>query len=191
MNYVSLDALNEAKKRINYLMKVKYNDPVTEYNETDDTNADEVFQKVISGVKSGSEILYQLVSLVSKTNNNVLYYKNISTFVSFQQNLLKLVNVLKSVNQTILSLNNQFGYVEPNNMSQFINNMTEFDIAFNQYEGLTRNHKISVRKQAGALVEEDTNLEAFNAQLFNEVKNYMNTKRPLMQHTIIKVPMYN
>lgn len=66
MNYVSLDGLNDAKKKINYLMQMKYNDPTTEYNETTDTQADEMFQKVISAVKSGGEMLFQLITFVAR-----------------------------------------------------------------------------------------------------------------------------
>lgn len=63
---VSLDSLNEAKKKINYLLQMKYNDETMEYVETDDQDADTTFQKVISGVEKASELVFQLITFVAR-----------------------------------------------------------------------------------------------------------------------------
>lgn len=168
MNYVSLDALNDAKKRINYLMKVKYNDPSTEYVETDDTDADTIFQSVITGVKTGSDLFYQILTLIARSNTGVLYFRSGATFISFQQILLKLRNLLQTINKTIYNLNNKFGYVEPDNMAQFRENMLIFRDASDKYIGFTRGDRLNIKKQKDTYEQEEANIEEFNKNILDE-----------------------
>lgn len=173
MNYIPLDELNEAKKKIMYLMKTKFSDPLTEYVESDDTDADNTFQKVISGVKSSSEVFFQLISFVAKKDGagDTIYYKNITSHINFQQQVIKLVHLLQSVNQTIDSLNNNFGYVEPHNMTEFKDNMNDFNEIYRRFKKIAiLNDKFNITplnmKETGAAIN---NLNVYVSKLTDEV----------------------
>jgi hypothetical protein len=72
MNYVDYDDLNNAKKKILFLLKTKYTDPNTEYVETDDTNTDATFMSVVNGITKSKVLVLELTALLNREKDSTV-----------------------------------------------------------------------------------------------------------------------
>jgi hypothetical protein len=72
MNYIDYDDLNNAKKKILFLLKTKYSDPNTEYVETDDTDADSVFLRIVNALKSSKDLVLELTALLNREKDSTV-----------------------------------------------------------------------------------------------------------------------
>jgi hypothetical protein len=70
MNYIDYDDLNNAKKKILFLLNTKYKDPNTDYVETDDTDADGVFSRVVNALKSSKALALELIALTNREKDS-------------------------------------------------------------------------------------------------------------------------
>jgi hypothetical protein len=170
MNYVDYDDLNNAKKKILFLLKTKYTDPNTEYVETDDTNTDAIFTSVVNGFIKTNDIMTQLISLVAiestKGNKNPsLYHRSANTYINYTQLSSKLESNFKTINKALQTIIKNIGYVEPENMRTYNEAYEIFEARYDELHG----YEI-IKKVPNTTYEDINNLGLIYESIYTEFK---------------------
>ena len=58
--------INNAQKKILFLLQTKFKDPNTEYVETDDSDADQSFSLIVTGIDKSYQLVMQLITMISR-----------------------------------------------------------------------------------------------------------------------------
>jgi hypothetical protein len=115
-NYNSDDKLNVAKSRILQLLRLKYRDPNTIYVESDDTNYDVQFSKILNNINQLYNLFNLLVGYVPIINDKPAF-RIPSNIAAYLQTNHTIISLLRNTNLIFNKIINNIGYVEPENIT--------------------------------------------------------------------------
>jgi hypothetical protein len=136
-NYKDSNDLNNAKKKITYLLNLKYKDPNTQYVESDDIDVDTKIIKISNNLSTIEGLLLQMISLVriGTVSNNVHqrrnYFRSATSYITYSQYIHNVIKLFKDINFTFSKIINDIGYIEPENMTIYSENMSNVFDLFN------------------------------------------------------------
>ncbi len=134
MNYETYEDLNKAKKKILYLMKLKYSSvDANELNDDTSKNntVESVFTKILRDMESINTKLYQMATFVgvneSSSRVKSKVFRSTNAYYNFNQFSIEIGNSLYDINKDLETIINDIGYVEPEDIQIFFDLKTKMN----------------------------------------------------------------